>query len=304
MLLLIALLMFGAVSLGAFEVLRPKPDVVRRRIARDGAPAREEPRSRLDGSLLRRTVRPGAGRLGGLLARLLPTRWVSGVDRMLVMADEPWSLWGFLTAWASSIALGTFVVFYVILSSDGLSATQSFGLVALVVPFSVLIPYALLRNRVKKRHKAIVRALPDAMDLLVTTVEAGVGVDAAFALVVEKTEGPLSETFSLYLRQVGLGRGREDALVDIAERTGVPDLISIARAVHQGEELGTSLGDVLRVQANELRTVRRQRAQMAAQRAPALMTIPLALCFLPAMVAVVVVPSILNLFRFVSDLGS
>jgi tight adherence protein C len=141
------------------------------------------------------------------------------------------------------------------------------------------------------------------MDLLSTSVEAGLGVDAAFALVTQKTSGPLTEAFALYLRQVGLGRGRQDALVYVAERTGVPDLIGIANTVNQGEELGTPLGDVLRRQAEDLRAARRQRAQIAAQRAPVLMTIPMALCFLPAMGAVVVVPSILTLFRFVGDLG-
>src|SRR5690606_32122903 len=119
----------------------------------------------------------------------------------------------------------------------------------------------------------------------------------------EKTEGPLSDTFALYLRQVGLGRARQDALLYVAERSGVPDLIGIAHSVNQGDELGTPLGDVLRRQAEELRLARRQRAQVAAQRAPVLMTIPLALCFLPAMVAVVIVPSIMNLINFVGDLG-
>lgn len=304
MLFLIALLIFAAVSLGAFEVLRPKPDVLRRRIGVDGAVGPEEPRDRTAGSLLGRTLRPGFAQVGRLLARLLPTRWVRGVNRMLIMANEPWSLWGFLSAWALAVALGVLTVFYIASSGEGVSATQLFGISMLIIPFAVLIPYALLRNRVKKRQKAIVRALPDAMDLLVTSVEAGMGVDSAFALVVEKTEGPLSETFALYLRQIGLGRRREDALINVAERTGVDDLIAIAFAVNQGEELGTPLGDVLRFQAQELRTIRRQRAEAAAQRAPVLMTIPLALCFLPAMVAVVIVPSILNLVRFVGDLGS
>jgi tight adherence protein C len=303
MLFLIALLMFAAVSLGAFEALRPKPDVLRRRIGADGVLGAPEPRARTDGSLLGRTLAPGAVRVGRGLAHLLPTRWVRGVDRMLIMANEPWSLWGFLTAWALSVGLGLLLVLYIGSASDGVSSTQLFGIATLILPFAILLPYALLRNRVKKRQKAIVRALPDAMDLLVTSVEAGMGVDAAFALVVEKTEGPLSETFSRYLRQVGLGRGREEALVDVADRTGVGDLISIAFAVNQGEELGTPLSDVLRVQASELRALRRQRAQMAAQRAPVLMTIPLALCFLPAMGAVVIVPSVMNLIRFVGGLG-
>lgn len=303
MLFVIALLTFAAVALGAFEVLRPRPDILRRRLNLDGSPGDAEARPRVHGSLPGRTLGPVVARAGRLLARLLPTRWIRGVDHMLVMADEPWSLWGFLFTWALAVAVGVLLLLYIGSSSRTISSTQLFAIGVLVVPLAVLSPYAVLRNRVKRRQKAIIRALPDAMDLLVTSVEAGMGIDAAFALVVEKTEGPLAQTFSLYLRQVGLGRSREDALVHVALRTGVPDLIAIAHAVNQGEQLGTPLGDVLRRQAEELRQLRWQRAQMAAQRAPVLMTIPLALCFLPAMVAVVVVPSVMNLIRFVGGLG-
>jgi tight adherence protein C len=89
----------------------------------------------------------------------------------------------------------------------------------------------------------------------------------------------------------------------VADRSGVQDLIRVARSVNQGTALGTPVGDVLRVQAEELRVARRQRAQVAAQRAPVLMTIPLALCFLPATAAVVIVPSMLNFVRYLGDLG-
>src|SRR5438094_9390699 len=131
-------------------------------------------------------------------------------------------------------------------------------------------PYALLRRRANGRRKAITRALPDALDLLTTGVEAGLGVDAAFVMVTEKTGGPLSETFSNYLRQVGLGRSRRDALTDVADRSGVQDLIRVAASVAQAEQMGAVLGDVLRVQAEDLRLLRRQRAQERAQRAPVL----------------------------------
>ncbi len=304
MLLLIALLTFAAVSLGAYELMRPKADPIRRRLMVEPAePEQVSRHPRTEGGLGKRLFAPGLTRLGALLARLLPQNWIRGVERMLVMADEPWSLTGFLAIWAISIALGVALLLYVAGSLQNPTPTQIFAVTVAIFPFAALLPYARLRNKVKKRQKAIVRALPDAMDLLTTSVEAGLGVDAAFALVTEKTEGPLSETFALYLRQVGLGRARQDALVYVAERTGVPDLIGIAHSVNQGDELGTPIGDVLRRQADDLRVARRQRAQLAAARAPVLMTIPMALCFLPAMVAVVIVPSILNLVRFVGDLG-
>jgi len=302
MLVLIGILAFASVSLGAWEALRPKENVVRRRILPEETIVARRDRQ-LEGSIIKRMVRPAAIRMGHTFGLLLPQNVVRGVDRMLVMANEPWSLSGFLATWLVSIVVGFLFLAYVALARPGITATQMIGLGVLILPMAVLLPYALLRHRVQVRQRSIVRALPDALDLLVTSVEAGLGVDAAFAMVTEKTSGPLSETFALYLKHVGLGRPRREALAHVAERTGVADLMGVAASVTQGEELGTTLGDVLRTQAEGLRLLRRQRAQEAAQRAPVLMTIPLALCFLPAMGAVVIVPSILNLANFVGNLG-
>jgi len=302
MLLLIFVLAFGSVSMAAWQVLRPKEDAVGRRIGLVTSTATTRER-RLEGGFGKRVLGPGAARVGAAIARLLPQNWIRQIDHMLVMANEPWSLGGFLSAWAASVILGALLLAYLVTSASGITGTQLFMFAVLIIPFSILIPYAVLRRRVKSRQKALVLSLPNGLDLLVTCVEAGVGVDSAFAMVTEKSEGPLAETFALYLRQVGLGRPRREALSYVAERSGLPDLLSLAAAVAQAEELGTTLGDVLRVQAEELRLARRQRAQTAAQRAPVLMTIPLALCFLPAMGAVVVVPSILNLIDFAGHLG-
>jgi len=120
---------------------------------------------------------------------------------------------------------------------------------------------------------------------------------------VQHTHGALSQLFSSYLRQVGLGQPCRDALTDVAQRTGVQSLIKLAHTVAQATEVGTSMGDVLRVQAADLRTERRLRAQEAAQKAPVYMVIPLATCFLLVMVTVVIVPAVLNLLKFVGHVG-
>lgn len=296
MLVLIFLLLFATVSLVAWEVIRPKPDPIARRVL--GASAVPTTRERrLEGSFGRRVIAPAVTGLGQKLARVLPQNVVRKIDQLLLQADEPWSLAGFLSVWAVSSVGGVLLFIYVALVSSA-TPTQLLGLGVAFIPFPVLIPYAVLRRKAMNRRNQITRALPDALDLLTTSVEAGMAIDAAFAMIVEKTSGALSELFALYMRQVGLGRGRKDALLFVAERSGVSDLTTLAAAINQGEELGTTLGDVLRVQAADLRILRRQRAQEAAQRAPVLMTIPMTLCFLPAMVAVIVVPSILNLIDF------
>jgi tight adherence protein C len=239
-------------------------------------------------------------RVGGALAQVLPHNLIRKVDRMLVMGGEPWSRAAFLTVWLA-VATGGVLFWLWVVSGTGASPLQTIVLAIPCALFPALLPYARLRQVVLNRQKAIIRSLPDGLDLLTASVEAGLGSDSAFALVADQTSGPLSEAFALYLREIGLGRARHDALRYAADRTGVDDLVALAAAINQGEELGTTMGDVMRRQARELRLLRRQRIQAAAQRAPVLMTIPLATCFLPAMGAIVIVPSILNLLNFIEQ---
>lgn len=298
MLFLIGLLIFSSVALLAYGLLHRPPDLVAQRILPAGAGEPEPVRRADQPRPISRLLSTAGKRLSGIL----PQNIAHSVDRMLIYAGEPWPLTAFLGGWLVSILGGLLFVFY-ISAAGSLTGIRVVALGMTIMSLATLIPYALLRNRVKKRQTAIIRSLPDAMDLLVTCVEAGMAVDAAFTMVTEKTEGPLSEAFALYLRQVQLGRPRRDALVYIADRTGVEDMTEMARAIGQGEDLGTTIGDVLRLQSQDLRAIRRQRAQEAAQRAPVLMTIPLVLCFMPAMGAVVVVPSLLNLVGFIGDIG-
>jgi tight adherence protein C len=294
---IIAILTFAAVALGTWALLQPNPNIVARRIRGQSA-AETGSQRRQESGIRVRVIAPAAYWLGAFLARLLPSAMVGHVERMLIVANSRMPVPIFLSIWAGSSALGVGLLVSLLHWSDGWTLTQTIANGVFVVGFFMLVPYLFLRRRVKKRQKSITRALPDALDLLVTGVESGLSVDAAFAMVTQKTSGPLSESFALYLRQVGLGRPRREAFLDVAERTGVTDLIRIAGSIAQAELIGAVLGDTLRMQAQDLRVLRRQRAQEAAQRAPVLMTIPLAICFLPAMGAVILVPTALNLVSF------
>jgi tight adherence protein C len=204
----------------------------------------------------------------------------------------------FLALWAAAIAIGIASAWLVAMS------TRNYALSLPFLLFYGLVPYLFVRRRVRQRQKQIQLELPYALDLLVTCMEAGLGVDAAFATVTEKLEGPVAEAFGFYLRQVGLGRPRRDALFEVGERTGAPDLVRLAAVVAQAEEMGGSLGDVLRTQAEDLRLLRRRRAEEAAQRAPTLMTLPLVVCFMPATMAIIMVPVVLNLLDFLGKVGA
>ncbi|HKS92208.1 MAG TPA: type II secretion system F family protein [Tepidiformaceae bacterium] len=302
MLFLIFLLVFVATTLTVIYVARPREDPVARRLGT--APVHDVRVRQLEAGAGQRLVLPIFRSTGRTVGRLLPHNLVRHVDRMLLAADQPWSLQGFLASWLLAAGSATAIALYLATTSKSLSPLQATLFSGLIIAMGASMPYMLLRRKAKNRQKAIMLALPNALDLLVTCVEAGIAVDSAFALVTEKMSGPISETFATYLRQVGLGRPRREALSYIAHRTGLPDLINLSAAVNQAEELGTTMGDVLRLQAEELRAARRERAQTAAQRAPVLMTIPLTVCFMPAMAAVVVVPSILNFIHFFGTIGS
>jgi tight adherence protein C len=144
------------------------------------------------------------------------------------------------------------------------------------------------------------RALPDAIDLLVISVEAGLAFDSAMAQVARNTKGPLANEFARVLQEMQIGLGRSNALRALAERTTLPDLRSFASAMVQADSFGIPIGQVLRVQSEEIRVKRRQRAEEMAQKVPVKILLPLMTCILPVLFIVVIGPaaiSIIGMFR-------
>jgi tight adherence protein C len=295
---LIFLTTFAAATFFALYLLQPRPDDVRRRILGAATPNEVARRRTVEGGPVRRLIAPVLQRLGSALSRLLPQNLVRQLDGLLVQAGGRMSLATFLSIWAVAVGAAALLSFMVVRAYSDIG----FGIyvvAGIVMFYGLFTPYVLLLRRAHARRKRIERALPDALDLMLTCVEAGLGVDAAFALVAQRSRGPLADVLTDYLRQVGLGQPRREALEDIAQRSGAEGLTRLAATVAQAGAIGTSMGDVLRIQAAEMRETRRLKAQEAAARAPIWMTIPLALCFMPAMGAVIVVPSIVNLINFV-----
>jgi tight adherence protein C len=145
------------------------------------------------------------------------------------------------------------------------------------------------------RSAQIERALPDALDLLTISVEAGLAFDAALAQVARNTEGPLAAEFARVLQEMQIGLGRANALRALGERSNLPDLRSFCSAMVQADAFGIPVGQVLRVQSNEIRVKRRQRAEEAAQKIPVKIMIPLVLFILPSLFVAVLGPAIINL---------
>ena len=154
------------------------------------------------------------------------------------------------------------------------------------------IPNFWLGAVIANRRGAIVRALPDALDMLVVTIEAGQSFDQALKRVSARWYNPLTEEFNRILTEVALGRTRREALTAAADRIGLPDMSNLISAVLQADQLGVSIGEVLRVQASQLRTLRRQRAEALAREASIKLLFPLVFLIFPSMFAVLLGPAI------------
>ena len=148
--------------------------------------------------------------------------------------------------------------------------------------------------KARGRRERVRADLPDALDLLAVSVEAGLGFDASLAKLNENMDGPLAEEFGLTLGEMRIGEGRQEALKKMAERVATPEIAAFTRAIIQADQLGTSLGRILRVQAADARLRRQAAAEERAMKAPIKMLFPTVLFIFPAMFLVILGPAILN----------
>jgi len=241
-----------------------------------------------------RTIRPLAVRLSGTVSRITSASFVANTQKRLAMAGNPADL--SVTDW-----LGMKAVFALIFAGIGFLLTLLLGmpvtmtmiLTVLGLGIGYIGPEFWLGRRVKARQQAILRMIPDSLDLLTISVRAGLGFDAALAKVVEKVKGPLSDEFRRALAEVRVGKTRRDALRDIVPRTEVAPLTNFIGAIIQAEQLGVSISKVLQVQSEQLRIERRQRAEEMAAKAPIKMLFPLVGCIFPSLFIVILGPAII-----------
>jgi tight adherence protein C len=166
---------------------------------------------------------------------------------------------------------------------------------AVAMGFGLYGPRIWLMGRVKRRQKLIWKSLPDAFDLITASVEAGLGIDAAFTRVLEKVKGPFAVELGRSMREITMGRSRKDAFVDMADRCGVEELRSLINSIVQAETMGISVGSVIRVQTGVIRTKRRQKAEEQAFKAPIKMVFPLVFFIFPCIMIVIGGPAIIRM---------
>jgi tight adherence protein C len=160
-----------------------------------------------------------------------------------------------------------------------------------------LLPSSTISRRIRKRQKEILLALPSALDLLTISVEAGLAFDAALARVADKYQNALASEFTQVLNEVRLGRPRLEALDDMGRRNKVDELNNFLQAIIQSEQLGVGIANVLRIQSEEIRRRRRQRAEEAGQKAPIKMLIPMIGCIFPTLFIVLLGPAVIQVSK-------
>jgi tight adherence protein C len=247
-----------------------------------------------------RIVFPIARKLGELALRFTPQNAIQQTTKKLELAGNPGRM-DATVFWAlrmAGLSLGALLFFVAMIAPEG-SFLKGRGLM-IGIPAAALgffMPELWLGGRISKRQGDVRKAMPDALDLLTICVEAGLGFDAAMAKVYEKWDNVVAISFGRVIREIQLGKLRRDALKDMAERLGVPEMTSFIAAVIQSEQLGVSLARVLRIQADQMRIKRRQLAEEAAHKAPIKMLIPMAILIFPSICIVLMTPAIIMLMQ-------
>jgi tight adherence protein C len=257
-----------------------------------GAVIRDE--EQLERSFFERVLVPLADSFSRIFGKYTPASITQDSAKMLAEAGLTNYLSGAQLAgfsWILFLAIPTMI--WIAYLASPISFAYKLAFVVLGALIGLRLPGMLLRVRGKRRKDQIVKSLPFAYDLLGISVEAGMGFDGAIAAVTERSHGPLAEEFSRTLTEIRLGKPRNQALVDLGERTGVEDLRSFVAAVSFISDLGGSLTDVLRVQSEAMRVKRRQRAEEKAMKAPVKMMIPLVFFIFPALFVVILGPALI-----------
>jgi tight adherence protein C len=245
-----------------------------------------------------RFLRPFTSQFARAFGRFTPAAALEGVQRQLILAgiSQRWSvsdfvgIRGLLTVVAVGLGAAVSVV----------SGQPTFTFVLVLLVFGTvgyLIPGLFLRQATNRRRAEITSVMPDAIDLLTISVEAGLGFDQALLRVVRKSRNALTAEFGRVLYEMQFGVPRRDALHSMQERVGLEDLSSVVAAIIQAEQLGASLANVLRIQASEMRVRRRQHAERLIRLAPVKMLFPIAFLIFPPVFIVVLGPAIPGIIR-------
>jgi len=256
------------------------------------ASARED---QLAKPLAQRTIGPVLLKFSGFLKRFTPVGYLEKKQHQLLLAGSPGNLDAPALVVIKALGTGFGVVASFAIVDFGGSAIQRIVLFVFPLVLGFFGPDAWLARKVDERRVAMQKALPDILDLMVISVEAGLGFDSALSRVVATVPGPLSEEFFRMLQETRVGVSRREAMRHLMDRTDLDELRSFLLAMIQAEAFGVTIANVLRVQADEMRVKRRQRAQEKAFAAPVKMVFPLVFCIFPALFIILLGPAAIQI---------
>jgi tight adherence protein C len=246
-----------------------------------------------------RVVVPIFKAIANLATHFTPEQQIENTRRQLELAGkatktDPRTFFGTRILLTGLFGVGAFFLFFIMTKQSFINAV---GLTVGAALLGYYLPALQLKGQISKRQNNILKALPDALDLLTICVEAGLGFDAAMGKVYDKWDNDLSIAFGRVIQEIQLGKIRREALRDMASRMDVPDVTSFTAAIIQADQLGVSIAKILRIQSDQMRVKRRQRAQEKAQQAPVKMMLPMVLLIFPSIWIVLLGPSIIILMN-------
>ncbi|GAA1779239.1 type II secretion system F family protein [Agromyces lapidis] len=237
------------------------------------------------------------GSIGARLVASAPSGYIGWLEKQIAYAGRP-SGWtpNALAVWKIVLPIIAVLLGMLLISRTGPQPLVIFIVIAMTI-IAFFLPDVLINSRAHDRREAVAVALPDTLDQMTIAVEAGLGFDAAMAKSARGGRGPLAEELVRVLQDMSIGRTRRDAFHELEERTNSEDLRRFVRAVVQADAYGIALGDVLRVQAGEMRLKRRQRAEEQAQKVTVKILFPLIFCLLPVLIIVVMAPAVVGIIQ-------
>jgi tight adherence protein C len=297
-------LIIGAVILGLAIILivvglgsRNPSDSLQARLAEYSL--REQPTSleeiELSLPFSERIIAPMVRRSAEFMTRFTPARTLESTRHNLDLAGNPnnWTPSEFFGVRAlATVVLGGLI--FVLLSLTTVDPLLKLAMTLVFALLGFFLPALWLGGKIRGRKSSIIKSLPDALDLLTICVEAGLGFDQAMQKVAEKWDDDLSRAFARVLHEIRLGKTRREALRDMSDRMDVTDMTSFIAAVIQSEQLGVSMAKVLRIQSDQMRVRRRQRAEEKAHQAPVKMLFPMVFLIFPSIWVVLLGPAILQ----------
>ncbi len=251
--------------------------------------------SELNQPLFVRVVRPILDDISKIILKITPKEFKSAFEKKVIKAGSPFNL--SMKDW---INMQVIIVVILPFVTAGIGYYLGFDIRSIVfigiieICLGLLFPNLVLNKQMAQRQKKILNSLPDVLDLLTVSVEAGLGFDGALAKVIDKMPGPVADEFENVLQEMKVGKQKRDALKDMAERVGIHDLTTFVGSIIQADQLGVSIGNVLRLQSEQMREKRRQRAKEKAMKAPVKMLIPMVLFIFPTIFSVLIGPVIIK----------